>query len=197
MKRQVACRGALDGRVGDKSAMVTPLQPKEFFRGVWIGEGELIPNPLLRWLVPRERLRFSSEPVWLSETIWLVKDRIEFASGRVIERKMFAELVAPDRIHVTADDMPLGADILLHAKGFRFTPYHALGANRDGGRVHRLRCLDECQLDDAGFVHDSIRMYYWGVPVATMRIGPIARNGGTPTPHQSAAADPARRGARR
>ena len=157
--------------------MITPLQPKEFFRGLWTGEGEIFPHPLLRWLIPRERLRFYSEAVWLSETIWLVKDRMEFASGRVIERKMFAELVAPDRIHVTADDIPLGADILLHAKGFRFTPYYVLAAPRDGGRVHRLRCLDECLLDEAGFVHDTIRMYYCGVRVATMRIGPIARNG--------------------
>ena len=157
--------------------MVTPLQPKEFFRGLWTGEGELSPHPLLRWLIPRERFRFYSEPIRLSETIWLVKDRMEFASGRVLARKMFSELVAPDRLHVTADDMPLGADILLHSKGFRFTPYYILVAARDGGRVHRLRCLDECLLDEAGFLHDTIRMYYCGVPVATMRIGPIGRNG--------------------
>ncbi len=156
--------------------MVTPLQPKEFFRGLWTGEGEISPHPLLHWIIPRERLRFFSEAVWLSETIWLVKDRMEFASGRVIERKMLAELIAADRIHVTADDMPLGADILLHAKGFRFTPYYALAALRDRGRLHRLRCVDECLLDEAGYVHDTIRMYYWRVPVATMRIGPIARN---------------------
>jgi hypothetical protein len=156
--------------------MVTPLQPREFFRGLWTGDGELIPHPLLRWLVPRQPFRFTSEPVWLSETTWQVRDRMEFFSGRLIERRMFAELVAPDRIHVTADDMPLGADILLHARGFRFTPYYVLGAYKDGGRLYRLRCLDECRLDDGGFVHDTIGMYYWGMRVATMRIGPISRH---------------------
>ena len=126
---------------------------------------------------PRERLRFHSETVWLSETIWQVNERMEFDSGRVIVRKMFAELVAPDHIRLTADDMPGGAGIHLHAEGFRFTPYYILAASRDGGILHRLRCLDECLLDEEGFVHDTIRMYYCGVRVATMRIGPITRSG--------------------
>jgi len=153
--------------------MPTPLQPKEFFRGIWTGEGELAPHPWLRWFVPKARIRFSSEAVWLSETIWLVKDRLEFSSGQVIERKMFSELVAPDRIHVTADDMPLGADILLHKRGFHFTPYYALARHR--GRTYRLRCTDECWIDESGFVHDTIKMYFWRFPVATMRLGPIDR----------------------
>lgn len=154
--------------------MVTPLQPREFFRGVWAGEGEFIPHKLLRWFVAREHLRLRSEAVWLSETTWVVRDRFEFSSGRVVERKMFAELTAPDRIHVTADDMPLGANVLLFADGFRFTPYRVLAPHR--GRVYRLRCQDECHLDSEGFVHDTIKMYFWGLPVATMRLGPIRRN---------------------
>ena len=123
---------------------------------------------------PRERIRFWSEAIWLSERIWIVKDRFELPSGRVVERRMFAELVASDRIHVTADDMPGGADILLPERGFRFTPYYALVPY--GGRLYRLRCLDECCLDEAGFLHDTVRMYFWGLPVATMRLGPIALN---------------------
>jgi hypothetical protein len=159
--------------------MVTPLQPHEFFRGVWRGEGELLPHSLLRAFLPRQPFRFSSTVTWLSETIWLVEDRFEFSSGRTLRRKMFAELVAPDRVHVTADDMPMGADVELFERGFRFIPYYTLGAHRDGGRLYRLRCFDECRLDDQGFLHDTIEMYYWGFPVATMRIGPIDLNGGS------------------
>lgn len=155
---------------------VTPLRPREFFRGRWSGVGEMCPLPLLRWLVPRERLRFTSETRWLSEKIWVVEDRMEFASGRVIERRMYAELVAPDRIHVTADDMPLGADLFLHEAGFRFSPYSILVPIRDGGRPFRLRCRDECVLDRDGAVHDTIQMSYLGIRVATMRIGPILRD---------------------
>jgi len=47
--------------------MLTPLQPKEFFRGVWKGDGELVPHPLLRWFAARERISFSSECLWLSD----------------------------------------------------------------------------------------------------------------------------------
>ncbi len=138
----------------------------------------MLPHPLLRMFLPRQPFRFSSEATWLSDAIWLVDDCFEFASGRVLRRRMFAELVAPDRIHVTADDMPLGADIVLHERGFRFTPYYALGAHRAGGRVYRLRCFDECTLDDWGNLYDTIEMRCCGFPVATMRIGPIALNGG-------------------
>lgn len=87
---------------------------------------------------------------------------------------MFSELVAPDRIHVTADDMPLGADILLHESGFRFTPYHVVVEHR--GLMIRLRCMDENTIDAAGFVHGRVRMSFYGFPVATMRLGPITRH---------------------
>jgi hypothetical protein len=160
--------------------MITPLQPKEFFQGVWLGEGELVPNILMRWLVPRQRIRSSSKAVWLTDTIWLVQDRMEFSSGWIYERKMFAELVALDRIHVTADDMPMGADILLHDRGFRFTPYHAWGSFH--GRVYRMRFDDECVLDEQGRIHDTIRMCYRGLPIATMSICSLRQDASTQAP---------------
>ena len=156
--------------------MVTPLQPKEFFRGDWKGQGRLIAHPLLRWFVPEERIHLSSEARWLSETIWIVKDHFEFSSGRIIDRKMFAELIAPDRVHVTADDMPLGADILLYEDGFRFTPYLVLATYK--GRIYRVRCKDECRVDADGYVLDEIKIYFWGLPVARMELGPIERGAG-------------------
>ncbi len=147
---------------------VTPLQPRQFFTGTWKGEGELSPHPLLRWLIPKERVRFTSQPIWLSDRVWVVKERFEFSSGDVIARNMFVEIVSPDRLHVTADDMPLGADIILHEKGFRFTPYYIWSYYRD--RRWRLRCIDENSIDENGAIHDTIRMFYFGLPVATMRL---------------------------
>jgi hypothetical protein len=159
---------------------VTPRQPTRFFRGKWTGDGEIIPHPLLRWIARRERVRMSSEAVWLSETIWLVKDHFEFSSGRVLDRAMFCQLETSDRIHVTADDMPGGADIELSDQGFRFTPYIVL-VDYHGFTV-RLRCLDENVLDEHGCVHGVIKMYFCGVRVATMRLGPINRNVQEPVP---------------
>jgi len=156
--------------------MITPLQPKEFFRGNWRGEGRLIPHPLLRWLVPEEQIRLSSAARWVSETSWVVTDHFEFSSGRIIDRKMFAELVTPDRVHVTADDMPFGADILLFEDSFQFTPYLVLATYR--GRIYRVRCRDECRIDRDGHAWDEIDMYVCGLPVARIELGPIDRGPG-------------------
>jgi hypothetical protein len=158
--------------------MTNPLQVREFFSGVWSGSGELVPSWWVRWFCRTERVGFSSEAVWLSETIWLVKDRFEFSSGRILESRMFSELTARDRIHVTADQMPLGADIHLTETGFRFTPYWVLARHR--GITLRLRCFDECTLDKDGCVHDRIRMYWHGVPVGELRVGPIHRTSECP-----------------
>ena len=147
---------------------MTPLQPRDFFSGTWQGDGELLPHPLLRWFQRRDTIRFSSSTEWLSDTVWIVRDRMEYGSGEVIDRTMFAQLVAPDRIHVTADDMPLGADIHLHERGFRFTPYLAWSEYK--GRRFRLKCFDDNVLDDEGLIHDTIRLYWYGLPVATIRM---------------------------
>jgi hypothetical protein len=154
-------------------ADLSPLQPREFFRGVWTGAGELIPHPLLRWIAPKQPVHMTSTPTWLSDTVWVVHDRFVFSSGQVIDRKMFAELVAPDRIHITADDIPGGADIQLHEHGFRFTPYYVCTRHR--GIPLRLRCIDDNRIDAAGAIHDVVRMSFCGLPVATLRIGPIER----------------------
>ncbi len=151
--------------------MATPLQPKEFFTGAWNGEGELSPHPLLRWMIPKQRIRFSSESIRLSDILWVVKERFEFSSGNVIRRTMFVEIVGPDRLHVTADDMPLGADVILHEKGFRFTPYYMWCYYR--GRRWRLQCKDENLIDEGGVIHDTIKMSLLGFPVATMRLAVV------------------------
>ena len=158
--------------------MSNPLQVREFFSGVWRGSGVLRPSWWLRWLCPVEQVKQSSEAVWLTDTVWLVRDRFEFSSGRVLEGRMFSELVAPDRIHVTADHMPMGADIHLSESGFRFTPYRVLAQYR--GMMLQLRCLDECRLDADGCIHDCIRLFWHGLAVAEMRMGPIRRTRSTP-----------------
>ncbi len=147
---------------------ITPLEPRKFFSGIWRGEGELIPSRLNSLFIPKEQIRFQSRPIWLSETTWRVEESFEFSSGKTIRRKMFAELVADDKVHITADDMPQGADIFLYEKGFSFTPYYILGDF--GGRKWKLRCLDENKIDDDEIVHDKIEMFYFGVRVAEMRL---------------------------
>jgi len=155
---------------------ITPLQPKEFFTGAWIGEGELRPHSLFKWLIPTERFRYSAEPVWLSDKVWMVNECLEFSSGRVIARTMFAQAVSQERLHVTADDMPLGADIILGENGFRFTPYYIW--SRYKGIRWRLRCTDENLVDETGAVHDTIRMFLCRFPIAVIRMSVNIDRGG-------------------
>ncbi len=146
--------------------IVTPLQPKKFFKGVWKGEGELSPHPLLKWVLQKEQIRYLGKTIWLSDKVWMVKESFKFSSGNVIERTMFVEIIDRKRLHVTADDMPLDADIFLHKKGFRFTPYYVWARHR--GRKWQLKCLDKNVIDENGAIHDMIRMFFLGFQVATM-----------------------------
>ena len=146
--------------------MVSPLQPREFFSGTWNGEGELVPYSIPRLLVPKEHIRFSSQPIWLSDTVWMVKESFQFSSGRLLLRTMFVEIIGPTRLHVTADDMPGGADIMLLENGFRFTSYYVWAEHR--GIRWELKCSDENTIDQSGTIHDTIKMSFYGIPVATM-----------------------------
>ena len=148
--------------------MVHPLQYREFFAGIWKGQGVLIPHPLLRWLLPTETLSFESRTSWLSETVWMLKESFVLSSTGTISRTMFVQLIGPDRLHVTADDMPLGSDITLSEKGFRFAPYLVRSEHR--GIPITLRCHDDNVIQQDGTIRDTIKMHFLGFHVATMHL---------------------------
>jgi hypothetical protein len=81
---------------------------------------------------------------------------------------MFMEQVAPGRVHATADDMPLGAEIELSAEGFRFRRFRSWLAYR--GVRFRLGCTSETRLAPDGVMHAAIRLDFWRIPVATLRL---------------------------
>ena len=148
--------------------MVSPLQYRQFFAGIWKGEGELLPHPLLRWAVRKESITFESSTTWLSDTVWMLNESFVFSSTGTISRTMFVQMVAPDRLHVTADDMPLGSDITLSEDGFRFAPYTIRSRHR--GISITLRCFDDNVIHPDGTIHDTINMYFLGLHVATMNL---------------------------
>ena len=147
---------------------MTPLQPRDFFSGVWVGEGELRPARWLRWLLPTERVRAVSRPRWTSDRSWQVAERFEFSRSPAIEREMAVEIVGPDRLRVTAADMPGGAEIELFEHGFRFTPY-LVEATRFGLKW-RLRCRDDSRIRSDRLIENLIHMSWLGVPVMTMDV---------------------------
>jgi hypothetical protein len=147
---------------------LTPLRPREFFEGAWAGEGELVPWPFLLWR--RSPLRFHArrEFTWLSDEAWLMDDVATFRSGWVESRRRFFHLVAPDRIHVTADDAPDGTDLLLEEEGYRIAPYRFLVAV--GPLRFALWCREAHRLEPDGTVVDTMGLRWHGLPVARITI---------------------------
>jgi hypothetical protein len=144
------------------------VDPRALFSGVWRGDGELIPRGPARLVVRRESLRVTGTGEWLSDRIWLVRERFEMASGWHLERRMFMEWVAPDRVRATADDMPLGADVVLTRDGFRFLPFRSWLLFR--GVRFRLRAQSDAARGPDGVLRGVVRLRFFGLPVAEMRL---------------------------
>ena len=98
----------------------------------------------------------------------MVHDRLEYGSGTVVERRMEARLTAPDRVLITAPDMPEGGEIQLKRDRFVFSPYVIVAEYR--GRRVRLRCRDSNVMTGPNSLRDTIRMYWGPLPLATMTL---------------------------
>jgi hypothetical protein len=146
----------------------SPLDAKRFFAGRWSGEGELLPHGPARLVLARENVRLEGSGEWLGERLWRVHERFTLGSGFGFERHMFMEEVAPGRVHATADDMPLGADIELEPDGFRFLRFRSWLRFR--GVRFRLGCRSETRLAPDGALHARIHLDFLRLPVATLRL---------------------------
>jgi hypothetical membrane protein len=145
-----------------------PLRPREFFEGSWSGEGVLVPWPFCVWRRFPVRFHARREFTWLTDEAWLMDDVASFRSGWVESRRRFFQLVAPDRIHVTADDAPDGTDLLLEEGGYRIAPYRFLVAV--GPLRFALWCREEHRLEPDGTIVDAMRLRWHGLPVARITI---------------------------
>jgi hypothetical protein len=146
----------------------SPLDARRFFAGRWEGQGELTPHGPARLVLERQTVRLEGHGEWLTEQLWRVHERFVLGSGFGFERHMFMEQVAPGRVHATADDMPLGAEIELFADGFRFRRFRSRLAYR--GVRFRLGCTSETRVTPDGLMHAAIRLDLCRIPVATLRL---------------------------
>ena len=150
-----------------------PIDPRRMFGGTWRGTGELIPHGLARLVLRREAVRLTGSGDWLTPTLWRVRERFELASGWSFERRMYMELVAPDRARATADDIPLGADVLLTSDGFRFLRFRSWLVYR--GVRFRLGCTSEAREGANGVLRGCVRLDFLRMPAATLTLA-IARD---------------------
>lgn len=147
-----------------------PLDLRDLFDRPWSGPATLWRPWWLRWLPSAAPVHFRTEiaDAHLAETTGLiVKDTMTFSNGMLWERTMTAQLVAPGRWKVSAEDMPGGSEQTVGPDGFSFTPFTILTPVLGPLRV-RLRCTDEIALVDSETLVDTSEMRFLGVRVGTM-----------------------------
>ena len=151
-----------------------PLDARRFFAGRWRGQGELVPQGPARLVLARTKVELEGRGEWLTETVWRVHERFSFGPGAGFgaafgfERRMFMEQTGPGRVHATADDMPLGAELELDASGFRFRRFRSWLLYR--GVRFRLGCTSETRVAPDGTLHATIDLDFWRLRVATLRL---------------------------
>jgi hypothetical protein len=144
----------------------SPRDARRFFSGRWRGQGELVPQGPARLALAPAPVRLEGSGEWLGETVWRVHERFALGAEPGFERHMFMEQVAPGRVHATADDMPLGAEIELGEQGFRFLRFRSWLPFR--GLRFRLGCTSETRVGPDGVMHAEIRLDWLRIPVATV-----------------------------
>ena len=149
------------------------LRPRDFFGSAWSGEGIALAVPAFMSRPFGARFTLSRETTWLSEDVALVRDRAVFSNGRVEERLRYARFVDPSHIHVSADDMPDGADVTIGEEGYQVAPYRVLVPV---GPVRlMLRARDQVAVKDSSTLEYIVRVSWHGLPIARveMRARPV------------------------
>jgi hypothetical protein len=147
-----------------------PLDLRELFARPWSGPATLWRPWWLRWLPLAAPVRFRTKiaDAHLAESTGLiVKDTMSFSNGKLWERTMVAQLVAPGRWRISAEDMPGGTEQTVGTDGFAFTPFTILAPVLGPVRIP-LRCTDEIVLLNARTMLDTSEMWFLGVRIGKM-----------------------------
>ena len=102
----------------------------------------------------------------MGDEICKVEDVSELGGGRVMVRRYYCELVADDRVHVTGDDLPDGAELRLEDGGYRIAPYRL--SVPVGPARFTMVCRDSAVPLPGGGVRGTIEMSWLRIPVARL-----------------------------
>lgn len=98
------------------------LAPFRFLASRYDGSGVVAYSPWLRWLgFPRE-FTLQRNVDYEGSAMWVLRDVLRFADGPAFDRTMVARPLTADRMHLTGDDMPGGADAVLFPGGLALEP---------------------------------------------------------------------------
>ena len=142
-----------------------PMRSQGFYTRGWTGSGEVVLHP--RWFWKRFPMRFtlSRDIEEAGEDSVVFHDRTEFAGGFVHDQHRLCRMVAPDRVEVTAGDLPSGAVVRLEDDGYRIEPYRILNTVGPLGFVLTARDVHRPEGDG---LRDTIELRWLGIPAATI-----------------------------
>ena len=162
----VAAGVLYETRPAPKLSAPAALRPRDFFGSAWAGEGIALGVPAFLWRPFAPRFTVSRETTWHSDEVALVRDRATLSNGRVEERLRYARFTDPSHIHVTAGDMPDGADVTVDEDGYRIAPYRVLAPI--GPARFMLESRDQATIEPDGTLHYVARLRWHGLPVARL-----------------------------
>lgn len=152
-----------------------PLRPRDFMAGEWRGHGELLMRPFFVGRRFAQRFEARRQTTSVSDALWRIDDQAEFAGGRVQRRQTFVEWVSDERLRLTANDLPDGAEMWLEEGGYRTAPFRMafpIGPLPVLVRVHDSSFV----ADDGTFVNQfDARDLVFGIPLArtVFRVRPV------------------------
>lgn len=160
-------------RPAPKLSAPAALRPRDFFGSAWSGEGVALGVPARLWRPFAPRFALTRETTWHSEEVALVRDRAVLSNGRVEERLRYARFVDPSHLHVSADDMPDGADVTIDERGYQVAPYRVLLPV--GPARFILKSRDQATLERDGTLRYIARLTWHRLPIARleMRARPV------------------------
>src|SRR5947209_3644230 len=139
-----------------------PLDLRQVFARPWAGEAELWQPRWLRLFPAPRQWTFRTEILNDSGNAWYVLDTTTFPNGVIQRRQMHCEVLAPDHLRLTAEDMPGGAGLHPRSGGFDFDPYVIRTRVLGPIRVP-LRHFDTVQLQADGTMLDTIELRFLGI----------------------------------
>jgi hypothetical protein len=146
-----------------------PLDLRELFSDPWEGEGRIWRPWWLRVAPLPATFRFRTETLNATDDVWDVLDTTVFPDGSERRRRMHCRRLPDDRLLLTADDMPISAEVRPRTDGFDFSPY-VIRTPAIGRLRLSLRHVDSVTLMPDGTMIDSIEIRLLGIRLARVRM---------------------------
>lgn len=144
----------------------TPMRPRDFFGRSWSGEGSLIPLPWLLHGLLSQRFTFTREVTFVTDELFVVNDTGRLAHGFQMHIRSYCEFLDPSHVHITAAELPDGADLTIDERGYQLKPFRLAFPVGPVRFTYHLR--EQPHMEADGTIVDTITATYLRVPIARL-----------------------------